>query len=193
MKPVSRQQGRYPLRQPGLDALQQFLLHRKADIALRRPHPSRDRQGPPTQAHRHHQDFVHIVDVALIHLKNDRLAALSQATDHLQRVGLDRGVDIRLVVLQLPFKLLVAVMRRANLARQSRRHLHQVGAANLKHHARQHRQALAPRLVIQEMTLLEIVLDCLNQNRQLDQRSLQQKWKILESHAMHQKQEIDGW
>ena len=167
-------------------------MHRKADIAPRRPHLPRDRQGPLAQAHRDHQDFVHIVDVALIHLKNDRLAALSQAPDHLQRIGLDRGVDIRLVVLQLPFKVLVAVMRRADLARQSCRHLHQVGAANLKHHARQHRQALAPRLVTQGMTLLEIVLNRLNQNGQLDQRSLQQKWRSLESHAMHQKQEIDG-
>ena len=126
------QHDRHILRQPREPAVQQFLLNAKANIALGGADQPSHRYRAFAQTHRHHQDFVAIVDMALIHPQDDALAARGQALDDLQGVRPDHRIGAGLRVLQLALDILIAVIGCAKRTRQRCRQRHQVGAAGLQ-------------------------------------------------------------
>src|SRR5208283_3080972 len=119
--------------------------------------------------------------VALVHLQDDGLAARRKLCDDLQSIGPDHLVGVDRLILQLSLDVLIAVIGRADLARQRRRKLHEICAADFQLQRGERRQTFTARFVIARQLGLEIFLNSLGQHRAYDHQSLPNQRRLLES------------
>src|SRR3954470_15895292 len=117
-------------------------------------------QSPAAQAHRHHDGLMTLVHLCLVDQENDGLTLRRQPRQHLPPIGRHPGLADHVRVGQKSLDPLVAAVQPLSRPRQARRHVHQVGAAHLKHRRHQKRE-LVPLLqetLLQETLLQETLL-----------------------------------
>src|SRR3954468_16015876 len=117
-------------------------------------------QSPAAQAHRHHDGLMTLVHLCLVDQENDGLTLRRQPRQPLPPIGRHPGLADHVRVGQKSLDPLVAAVQPLSRPRQARRHVHQVGAAHLKHRRHQKRE-LVPLLqetLLQETLLQETLL-----------------------------------
>src|SRR3954462_1495970 len=117
-------------------------------------------QSPAAQAHRHHDGLMTLIHLCLVDQENDGLTLRRQPRQPLPPIGRHPGLADHVRVGQKSLDPLVAAVQPLSRPRQARRHVHQVGAAHLKHRRHQKRE-LVPLLqetLLQETLLQETLL-----------------------------------
>jgi hypothetical protein len=89
-----------------------------------------------------------LVHLCLVDQENDGLTLRRQPRQHLPPIGRHHGLADHVRVGQKSLDPLVAAVQPLSRPRQARRHVHQVGAAHLKHRRHQKRELVPLRLAL---------------------------------------------